>query len=210
MSLEIMSLADLLEMADEDEVLSILKTFETLPNHQTGDTHDVQAFLIENSIQFQKMSLSRTYLIFSSYQQKNILVGYFSIANKHLVVNKKVFNDLSKNYQKRFNNVGYRYTGEESNHNKNDLIIPSFLIGQLGKNYSEEAKNSKALNGYNIMSLAEEKIKEVASIIGGKYAWLECQPHENLLNFYESCGYLRVPGYQDDEDELCILVKKVV
>lgn len=209
MVLEIVSLADLLQEVDESTISKILADFKTIPDFRTGDTHDVEKFLNDNAIQFQKMGLAATHLIYSSYKDKNILVGYFAIANKHLVLNSKVFNKLSNNYKKRFQKIGYRLHIQNGKNNRAVLVVPSFLIGQLGLNYSEEARNTGSLNGYNLMALAEEVIDQAVSTINGKYIWLECQPHEKLLNFYEKCGYTQVVDYKDQNNGLCVFVKKI-
>lgn len=210
MSIEIVSLADLLhEDVSEDSIMTILKEFKTLPDYRTGDTNDVEKFLLENSIQYQKMGLATTHLVFSTYKGNSVLVGYFSIANKPLVLNSRAYNNLSKTQQKRFSKVGYRLRGEDGKQRKSDLIIPSFLIGQVGKNYAEEALKTKSINGFNLVALAEEMIKEAVSMVNGKYIWLECQPNEKLLKFYQNSGYNQVADYQDQHNQLCIFVKKI-
>lgn len=209
MSLEIVSLADLLRELDEEQIIIMLSEFETLSDYRTGDTHDVQKFLISNSIQYQRMGLASTHLVYSSYKERNVLVGYFAIANKHLVLNSRVYKKLSNGNQKRFNKIGYRPQLEDGTSANSGLMIPSFLIGQLGLNYSEEARKTKSLNGFNLVALAEGMLNEAVSTISGKYIWLECMPSEKLLEFYSRCGYTQVADYEDSESGLCIFVKKI-
>lgn len=209
MSLVIVSLADLMRELDDETVRDMLKEFKTLPDFRTGDTHDVEKFLTQNAIQFQKMGWAATHLIYSSYKEKNVLVGYFAVSNKHLTLNSRTYNSLSSKMKSRFQKIGYRPQSSDGNNSKMDLIIPSFLIGQLGINYSEEAKKTKSINGYNLVALAEEKLKDAVATISGKYIWLECLPSEKLLDFYVRCGYTPVAEYEDRDNGLCLFVKKI-
>lgn len=209
MSLEVISLADLLSEISEERTQKILDSFETIPDFKTGDTHDVEKFLKKNAIQFQKMGLAATHLVFSSYQGKNVLVGFISIANKHLTLRYRTFNGLSKSAKNRYKKIGYRTQSSDGKRNKNDLIIPSFLIGQIGKNHSEEARKTKAINGYNLLAIAEGKIEEAVSTISGKYIWLECLPHDKLMKFYESSGYTLAVSHDNRESNLCVYIKKI-
>lgn len=210
MSLEIVSLGDLLQAGlEEKKIQLLLEEFKTLPNYRSGDTHDVEKFLVNNSIQYQKMGLATTHLIYSSYKEKNVLVGYFAIANKPLVLNSRTYNGLSKSQQKKFSKIGYRLKAEDGKQRNSDLIIPSFLIGQLGKNYSEEALKTKIINGFNILALAEDTIKQAISVVNGKYIWLECKPSEKLINFYLNSGYTQIADYKDQHNNLCVFIKKI-
>lgn len=210
MSLEVVSLADLLQAKlDEESIQILLEDFKTLPDYRTGDTHDVEKFLVNNSIQYQKMGLATTHLIYSPYKGKNVLVGYFAIANKPLVLNSRTYNGLSKNQQKKFSKIGYRLKAEDGKQRNSDLIIPSFLVGQLGKNYSEEALKTKAINGFNILGMAEDTIKQAISVVNGKYIWLECKPNEKLMDFYINSGYTQISDYKDQHNNLCVFIKKI-
>ncbi len=62
----------------------------------TGKVNDVEFFLHEKAISYESMTLSTTYLIFASAGDENVLVGYFSLANKPLVMNKKNYKGLAK------------------------------------------------------------------------------------------------------------------
>ena len=47
---------------------------------------DVEYFLHKNAIIFSEQSLSQTHLVFASYQNSPVLVGYFTLANKYITV----------------------------------------------------------------------------------------------------------------------------
>lgn len=60
----------------------------------------MEYFLHSKAIQFEKMAISTTYLIFSELEDDIILAGYFSIANKPLTMSKRIFNKLSNSQRK--------------------------------------------------------------------------------------------------------------
>ncbi len=91
MGIQIISLSDLLEVApDLESVNNILKTFKSIPHPITGQVNDVEYFLHQKAIEFEKAALATTHLLFSSYKDKSMLVGYFSLANKSLIMSKKI------------------------------------------------------------------------------------------------------------------------
>lgn len=209
MTLIVIGLNDLLSELAENDVQNLLNTFETHPNYRTGDQNDVEEFLHKKAIQFQRMSLASTYIIFSSYRGNQIIVGFFSVTNKPLVISHKVFAGLSKSLQKRLNNLGTRYPDGDGKINKSDLVIPAYLLGQIGKNYSQDAQSTKAISGINIVAMAEEKLKEAIDIINGKYVWLECQDEQKLISFYSRLGYSLVENHESTNG-LRLMIKKLV
>lgn len=209
MSLTVLSLNDLMNELDEVNVEKLLKKFETRPNFKTGDQNDVEDFLHNKSMQFQRLGLASTYLIFAPYKSEQIIVGFFSITNKPLVISHRVFLSLSKTLQKRLNKLGTRYPDDKGRVNKSDLVIPAYLVGQIGKNFSPQAKATQAVTGTNIVALAEEKIREVIDIMNGKYVWLECQDQPRLINFYTHIGYTLVEEHISTNG-LRLMIKKIV
>ncbi len=89
---------------------------------------DVERFLKEQSIEFAKKHQAVTYLLLSL--DDAILLGYFSITIKPLVVNGKPFSNTVKRKLARFSDFN---SGEQFN-------LAAYLIAQLGKNFSENAK----------------------------------------------------------------------
>lgn len=91
MTVKVISLSELLT-GDKQEVkrkipsvLNILNSFETISISGSESAHDVDLFLKNKSIAFDRQNLSRTHLVFSQCKNKQILVGYFTISNKPLV-----------------------------------------------------------------------------------------------------------------------------
>lgn len=67
-----------------------------------------KTFLLKKSIQFEKMDLSRTYLVFSSYKGITVFVGYYSITNKPLIISKKNFSKFSNSLKKQLLGIGHK------------------------------------------------------------------------------------------------------
>ena len=94
MSLKIIGLQSLLKALDKETVQEILNKFESIPNTETGKVNDVEYFLHSKAIQFEKMAISTTHLIFSEHKGNDVLVGYFSVANKPLTMSKRNYSNF--------------------------------------------------------------------------------------------------------------------
>ena len=201
MSLKIIGLQSLLKALDEKTVKEILKKFKSIPDTVTGEVNDVEYFLHSKAIQFEKMAISTTHLIFSEYKEEDVLVGYFSVANKPLTMSKRNYNNLSSS-QKRKLCQGGRKT-ESGGYELN-----SYLIGQIGKNYSKEALETKSITGKMILSLAYDTLLQAKMIVNATYVWLDCTDNPKLLNFYKSFGFTEINNYTS-ENKLKLLIMKL-
>ncbi|MTB64706.1 GNAT family N-acetyltransferase [Streptococcus sp. zg-86] len=195
MTLHAFSLSDLINALGLNDVKTIIKSFKSI-NVETSTVHDVEVFLHTKAIEFEKSSISSTYLVFDT--QTGDLVGFFSLANKPLIFSKKDFQALSKNKQKLFNRHGRKL--ESGGHQVN-----SYLIGQLGKNYSLP---NNTISGRKILTLAYDKAKEAARIINTRYIWLECDNNPKLLQFYQKFGFVLIENFES-ESGLRVLVMKI-
>lgn len=198
MVLQIVPLLNLLNSdSTEEEIKSLLFSFEC-KSVLTGAS-DVENFLHNKAIQFEKMDLARTYLVMSTYKQTPYLAGYFSISNKPLVIPQKQYKSFSASLKKKL--VGLGHKTEQNNYE-----IKGYLIGQLGKNYSEAAKKAGKVQGKDILALAYEKIREAYLIAGGRILFIECEDHPKLKTFYEQNGFKELEDY-DSPNDLCLYVK---
>lgn len=179
----VVSLDDLLALGT-DAVKAILNDFVSI---EQGDSpHDVELFLKTKAIDFERTAIATTYLVFD--EATNILLGFFSLANKPLTMSKKNFEGLSKKQQKSLKHSG-RQIG-------NKFQVNSYLIGQLGKNYSESVKNAEyKLSGKELLDLAYGKVLEASKIIKAKYVWIECEDINYLKMFYSDFGFAIIPDY---------------
>ncbi|CEN27981.1 hypothetical protein [Pseudolactococcus piscium] len=197
MGINIIKLYDLISSIGIDESEKVLKQFEGITLE--AGTHDVETFIRKKSIQFENASLSTTYLVFD--EETNILLGFFSLANKPLTMSEKNFLKLSKNQQKKLNNSGQRIGTKYQ--------INSFLIGQIGKNFSDDVHKSKSsITGKELLTLAYDKVVEASMIINAKYVWLECENVDYLNKFYKKFGFSEVQDYTS-ENGLKVMILKI-
>ena len=197
MGINIIKLYDLISSIGIDESEKVLKQFEGITLE--AGTHDVETFIRKKSIQFENASLSTTYLVFD--EETNILLGFFSLANKPLTMSEKNFLKLSKNQQKKLNNSGQRIGTKYQ--------INSFLIGQIGKNFSDDVHKSKSsITGKELLTLAYDKVVEASMIINAKYVWIECENVDYLNKFYKKFGFSEVQDYTS-ENGLKVMILKI-
>lgn len=169
----------------EDVAKDILSSFSCPLNL------DVEYFLKHTAIEFAKQSISSTYLIMASYKDRYVLCGYFSLANKVFCISKDSL--PSKSWKRRmarfgqFDKAVQRYT------------ISAPLIGQLGKNYANDY--NKLITGDELLKLALDKVREMQYIVGGKIVYLECEQKDNLIEFYQSNGFVNFGTRALDRDE---------
>ena len=180
----IVSLDGLLKaFSDEEKVNHILSTFSCINNK------DVEKFLKEKAVLFDKQSLSKTYLVCTSYKSKMVLVGYFTLANKSFVVKKN--NRISKTLLKRISKFG------QYDDVLKQYMISSPLIAQLGKN--DEYKD--LISGDILLAYACDTVRQAQALLGGRIVYLECEDKVRLLEFYRSNGFVDFGKRELEADE---------
>lgn len=142
---------------------------------------DVQIFLNDKAIDYEKRHLSRTYLLFNEEKR---LFAYFSIAVSSIEAKNLVCSNTLK---------------KKLNINK-DGIIQSYLIGQVGRD-----SNSKKGLGNNALEEATDLIKQINSVIGCRVVRVDCKDEIKLVKYYEKRGF-RIIG-RNETSGLNILVK---
>lgn len=196
MSIRVVSLDDMLETLEIEAIKEILSSFKSI---NEDEPHDVETFLHKKAIDFEKTALASTYLVFDT--ETNILLGFFSLANKPLTMSKKNFESLSKNQQKKLRRSG-RTIGTK-------FQVNSYLIGQLGKNYSEEAQvvAGTYISGKELLTLAYDQVVAASRVIKARYVWIECEDVEYLKNFYQNFGFRLIPDYESSNNLKVMLMK---
>ncbi|NWO18053.1 GNAT family N-acetyltransferase [Leptotrichia sp. oral taxon 223] len=180
-----MRLQELLNKYDELDVIKELKKFKSISVYPKND---IEIFLQEKSIRFEKSCVSTTHLIFDDNIEE--MLGYFTIANRSLILSKEELNVLSKTQQKKLSNSG-------SVLRNGDLMTSSFLLGQLGKNYSDDIL--KKITGKDLLTSAYNLLLKIKELINTKYVWLECQNESRLINFYRDFGFKLLEHIISDE-----------
>lgn len=137
---------------------------------------EVESFLSDKALIFEKANLARTFLVFSSDSNGLALVGYFSLAMKHIVMG----DNVSRRIKKRLaGNVG-----------RKECAI--FLLGQLGKNYNHEEVRKGTITGSELLNIAIQYIIQAWKYVGGRAILVECKDTEKLRSFYESMGFEQI------------------
>lgn len=166
------NLLDMLEYIGEDNCQNILSSFICPMNH------DVEDFLRTKAISFARQHIAVSYLVFADYNHANILVGYYTLANKFVCVNRQ---SLSKTMQKKIS----KFSQYDSHLERFMISMP--LIAQLGKNFNPQLPDIMA--GADLLEMALERVLEVEHLIGGKTVYIECSNQPKLFDFYSAAGF---------------------
>lgn len=181
----ILSLKEIISEKGEDFCREILSTFSCPYNK------DVENFLKNRSaIDFAQQGVSQTFLVYASYKKQNVLCGYFTIANKYIIVNKSA---ISKNLARRLRKFAMPGMPDDG------IVIMAPLIAQLGKNYDNGYR--KIIQGDELLKMALDKIQDAQKIIGGKVVYVECEEVDFLRRFYVDNGFVEFGRRQLDKDE---------
>lgn len=173
------SLDDLIKEVGEDGAKEYLADF------YCGKNDDIDFFINEKAIIFEKSNYSKTFLVYSQKFGKAKLVGFYSLATKHFELGSRKFKR-----NERLELFGYTNIQENK--------IPAILIGQLSKNFKDG--NNKLITGELLMSLAFERILEVNRSIPLAVVMLDCADEPKLIKFYERLGFKHL--YYNNEKEL--------
>lgn len=73
---KLINLAKMIECISEERIKEILSSYSCHLNK------DIENFLHNKSIVFAKQGLASTYLIFGSYKNECVLIGYFALATE--------------------------------------------------------------------------------------------------------------------------------
>ena len=172
MGYKIINLKDIYNAIGESKTKEVLKDFKCDLNN------DVEYFLKEKAIEFSKQDISRTYIVMSQHKEKDVIVGYFAIANKSTIIKKVILSNTKRKSLLKY----AKYDNEIKGYN---IALP--LIGQIGKNYNNGY--DKLISGEILLKFACDKIKEIQNMIGGRHVFLECEDNEKLKEFYENNGF---------------------
>ncbi|MEI6287759.1 MAG: N-acetyltransferase [Bacillota bacterium] len=185
MAYHIVNIGDYLESFGEQEYKMLVADFSC------PDDKDIERFLKDKAVLFHKQGITRTFLVFSSDEFENVLVGYFAIAIKSLHIAKDVSQSLRR-----------ILTGTKSNA---FMSVPVFLIGQLAKNYCNS--HNRLVEGKTLLKFALDYIFRARVWVGGRIVLVECADIGQLHKFYSDNGFRRYET--DSEDGLIRYIMKI-
>ncbi len=132
---------------------------------------DIQLFLHNRAIQFEREDKCRTYLLVG---EDGNIHAYFSISTKELALTKFA---VSSTQRKRM----------KINPQDEEQRVRCFLIGQLGKNFAIETP----ITLKEILDEVDAIIIQAQTLVGNRLLILECNAH--LIQHYEAWNFKRLP-----------------
>jgi hypothetical protein len=182
------NLVEVLENSSEERTQKFLSSYSCPPNR------DIESFLKERAILFSRSSSARTFIV--SSKETDEFVGYFTLAQKSLVIEE--FVEISKSLEKKIRWFSDEYRIGKGEDNQVVQVASLILIAHLGKNYTNGA--DKLITGQQLLSVAFEKITEIQREVGGRFVLVECEDNPNLLSYYASNGFKRLQDRAISED----------
>jgi len=170
----LVNLKEMIKELGEEKVKTILSNFSCPINK------DVEIFITSQSkaIEFAKQGIAATHLVFTSYKDELVLIGYFSLANKYFSID---LSAMTKSFRQRLNKFA-QYDKESKKH-----YITAPLLAQLGKNFNNGY--DRLISGDELLKIACDKIYDIQLNLGGKVIYVECEDNEKLMEFYKSNGF---------------------
>lgn len=186
-----------MKLLEEDKELKPL-----LSSFLCSQDEDIEQFLHNRAIEFEKLSKSRTYLVFDEDEltTKKIteltIYGYISLALKILTVPEATSNRVRKD----LDGLNAKIHGEQIGD------FPCYLIGQLSRN-SSVSPNS--LSGKELLAFAQDVISTAVEAVGGRFMMIECRESEKLVSFYNANGFKEISRVPDNYQPMIQMIRKI-
>ena len=87
------------------------------------------------------------------------------------------------------------------------LVVNSYLIGQLGKNY--DLPKEIQVKGVDLLTLSFYLLLEVKKIMTARYVWLECRNSEKLIDFYKKFGFEKIDNFISKDGLVVMMMMKL-
>lgn len=157
------------EALTSSEIDNLLQTF-------SSRDPDIQTFLRNRAIQFEKEDKCRTYLLVG---EDGNIHAYFSISTKELALCNFA---VSTTQRKRM----------KINPEDEEQRVRCFLIGQLGKNFAIETP----ITLKEILDEVDAIAIQAQTLVGNRLLILECSAH--LIPNYQACSFKSLPVQPDE------------
>lgn len=148
---------------------------------------DIEYFLKNRAILFEKLGKSRTFFIYDEDADEFNILAYFTLAIQVLRIPEEMISGRKTRF---FDGFSSKIKGIKITE------FPSILIGQLGK----KEMYPDAISGTEIMEYCLAKIFEGQLRLGGRIIMLECKDIPYLIRLYEQFGFnVLEKDYEDGE-----------
>lgn len=160
-------------MSDEEKAQELISIFNCEKDI------DIENFLKEKAILFEKLGKSRTYFIFNEDEKEFKILAYFTLALQVLKLPEEF---LSGRRTKALDGFSSKIKGAKITE------FPTILIGQVGKNdlYKE------LISGLEVMEYCLWTIFEGQAVLGGRIIMLECKDIPYIIDLYERFGFQKL------------------
>ena len=167
-------------MSNEQKVQELISIFVC------SKDHDIENFLRDKAILFEKLGKSRTFFVFDEATDSFQILGYFTLALQVL----KIPEAFSNRQIREFDGFSAKAHGEKI------LEFPVILIGQFAKNEAGES----SITGAELMQYCLNMVFDGQMHLGGRIIMLECKDVSSLITFYEQFGFEKLEkDYAYDE-----------
>lgn len=180
-NLYLISLRSLIRAGEERllEIEAQLKEFSCVRNT------DVQSFIREKAIRYERSGLSRTYLYLKTNESdgnRYSVVAYFAIA-----ITSVDFTGVSRS--KRAKVLGGTPGRDEQEH------FGGLLVAQLAR---DDSCDNAVIDGTELLEDCEMMIEQGRVYLGGRMLYVDCK--EELVGFYERNGYKLLKTVPEESD----------
>lgn len=167
-------------MSDESKTQELISIFVC------DKDRDIENFLKERAVLFEKLGKSRSFFVFDEDADEFQILGYFTLALQVL----KIPEHLSNRKIKELDGFSSKAHGEQI------AEIPAILIGQFAKNEAVAQK----ISGFDLMQYCLNMVLDGQMHLGGRIILLECKDIPYLIDFYGQFGFCKLEkDYQDDD-----------
>ena len=139
---------------------------------------DIEGFLKNRAIDFEKAGKSRTFFIFDEESDDFNILAYYTIALQVLNIPETYSNRKIKDLDGMFS----KSNGETI------YAFPAILIGQLAKNDTFKS----CISGEEIMQFCMSTIMDGQIRLSGRIIMLECKEVQYLLDLYGKFGFEKI------------------
>lgn len=185
-----------------EEIKEDKKLQQLLSSFSCTQDPDIEFFLHNQALEFERLSKSRTYLLLNQDEMLEkdfselIVYGYISVALKVVTVPETVSNRV----RKELDGFGAKIHGAQITN------FPFYLIGQLSRNSSVP---HESISGVMLLNCANSVISNAVKAVGGRYMMIECKGNEKLIQFYQNNGYTEFNRVTDKDNIMVQMIRKI-